>query len=74
MAMHSYQIDFYRHLVNSDGHPARSHVFRARVPESPDREQAVRTAIESFKYEWSLWDWRALADEYDVVEGETVEC
>ncbi len=68
MMTKSYQVEFYRHLLNSYGHPYRSRLTSVRVADCSDESQAVVRAIERFKYEWSLWDWRALADEYVVRE------
>jgi hypothetical protein len=63
----SYRVDFFRHLVNSNGTVFRSRLASVSVPNCTDPDQAARRAIMKFNSKWSLRDWSTLADGYDVV-------
>lgn len=66
--MHNYEITFYRHLVNSSGFPFKSNLMTVRVANCADQQQAFRQAARRFEYNWSVYEWRNLADEYEIQE------
>lgn len=65
--MKSYRITFYRHLMNRSGYPFKSSLSTVRVSGS-DRNQAFSQAARRFEYDWSLYEWSNLADEFEIVE------
>jgi len=66
--MHDYEITFYRHLVNSSGFPFKSNLMTVHVEDCADEQQAFRRAARRFEYNWSIYEWRNLADEYEIQE------
>ncbi|MDX9862185.1 MAG: hypothetical protein RBS99_14850 [Rhodospirillales bacterium] len=65
--MTSYRITFYRHLMNRSGYPFKSSLSTVRVS-GPDRSRAFSEAARRFEYDWSLYEWSNLADEFEIVE------
>ena len=70
--MHNYEVTFYRHLVNSSGFPFKSNLMTVRVENCADQQQAFRRAARRFEYNWSIYEWRNLADEYEIQEQQKV--
>jgi len=66
--MKDYQVTFYRHLVNNVGSPFKSRLTTIRVADCADTQQAFRRAVRRFEYDWSLYEWRNLADGYEILE------
>lgn len=65
--MKTYRVTFYRHLINSSGSPFKSNLSTVETA-GIDRQQALRRAVRRFEYDWSLYEWSNLADEYEIVE------
>lgn len=65
--MKNYRVTFYRHLINSSGSPFKSNLSTLEIA-GDDRQQAFRRAVRRFEYDWSLYEWSNLADEYEIVE------
>lgn len=65
--MKTYRITFYRHLINSSGYPFKSNLSTVNIA-GADRQQAFSRAARRFEYDWSLYEWSNLADEYEIVE------
>ncbi len=70
--MNNYEVTFYRHLVNSSGFPCKSNLMTIEVENCSDRQQAFRRAARRFEYNWSVYEWRNLADEYEIQERQQV--
>lgn len=65
--MKNYRITFYRHLMNRSGYPFKSSLSTVTVSGS-DRNQALSQAVRRFEFDWSLYEWSNLADEFEIVE------
>jgi len=63
----SYRVTFYRHLINSSGYPFKSSLSTVKIA-GADQQQAFRQAARRFEYDWSLYEWSNLADEYEIIE------
>lgn len=66
--MQDYQVTFFRHSIDKSGYPSRSNLGTVHVLHCADRRQAFRKAVSQFEYDRSLYEWRTLADECEVVE------
>jgi hypothetical protein len=69
--MRSYEVTFYRHLVNSTGDRFRSGLTTVQVNDCTSKREACESAIRRFEAAWALNGWRNLAHEYEVREHGT---
>ena len=69
--MRSYEVTFYRHLVNSTGDRFRSGLTTVQVNNCTNKREACESAIRRFESAWALNGWRNLAHEYEVREHGT---
>ena len=63
-----YDVNFYRHLVNSVGKRHKVCLTTIRVPRCIDARQARMTACSAFERRWSVYEWRNFADDIEVLE------
>jgi len=64
----SYEVRFFRHLVNGSGKPFRSRLTTLNIRRCGNPRQAAKVAIKEFERQWALYEWKNLADEIEVVE------
>jgi hypothetical protein len=65
----SYQVNFYREIVNSFGKPFNVSVYMAEIETSASLNDAIAAAIEAFKRDQGLRRWQDLADGYEVTDA-----
>ena len=64
----SYEVRFFRHLVNDSGKPCRSRLTTLNIRRCGNPRQAAKVAIKQFERQWALYEWKNLADEIEVTE------
>lgn len=64
----SYEVRFFRHLVNGSGKPYRSRLTTLNIRRCGNPRQAAKVAIKQFERQWALYEWKNLADEIEVAE------
>ena len=64
----SYEVRFFRHLVNGSGKPYRSRLTTLNIRRCGNPRQAAKVAIKEFERQWALYEWKNLADEIEVAE------
>lgn len=64
----SYEVRFFRHLVNDSGKPYQSRLTTLNIRRCGNPRQAATVAIKEFERQWALHEWRNLAHEMEVAE------
>ncbi|MDX9861495.1 MAG: hypothetical protein RBS99_11315 [Rhodospirillales bacterium] len=64
----SYEVRFFRHLVNGSGKPYRSCLTTLNIRRCGNPRQAAKVAIKKFERQWALHEWKSLAHEIEVAE------